>query len=121
MNNWIIIIDERRAGGMLDAARRLGGQVVAAVVGPRALAENMAKLGFERVLCFEPAEGMPAEAYAAQVADAAKAAGPKLVLASDAPISRMLLGAVAAKLNAALMTDSPWRLRSALIRKIWAQ
>jgi electron transfer flavoprotein alpha subunit len=103
MNNWIIIIDERRAGGMLDAARRLGGQVVAAVVGPRALAEDMAKLGFDRVLCFEPAEGVPAEAYAAQVADAAQAAGPKLVLASDAPISRMLLGAVAAKLNTALI------------------
>ena len=103
MNNWIIIIDERRAGGMLDAARRLGGQVVAAVVGPLALAEDMANLGFDRVLCFEPAEGVPAEAYAAQVADAAKAAGPKLVLASDAPISRMLLGAVAANLNAALI------------------
>ncbi|HWR07478.1 electron transfer flavoprotein subunit alpha/FixB family protein [Sporomusa sp.] len=103
MNNWIIIIDERRAGGMLDAARRLGGQVLAAVVGPRALAEDMAKLGFDRVLCFETAEGVPAEAYAAQVADAAKAAEPRLVLASDAPISRTLLGAAAVKLNAALI------------------
>jgi electron transfer flavoprotein alpha subunit len=103
MNSWIIIIDERRAGGMLDAARRLGGQVVAAVVGPRALADTMAELGFDRVVCFETAEGVPAEAYAAQVADAAEAAAPRLVLASDAPVGRMLLGAVAAKLNAALI------------------
>lgn len=103
MNSWIIIIDERRAGGMLDAARRLGGQVVAAVVGPRALADTMAGLGFDRVLCFETAEGVPAEAYAAQVTAAAEAAAPRLVLASDAPGGRMLLGAVAAKLNAALI------------------
>lgn len=103
INSWIIIIDERRAGGMLDAARKLGGEVVAAVVGPRVLADTMAGLGFDRVLCFETAEGVPAEAYAAQVAEAAKAAVPRLVLASDAPVGRMLLGAVAAKLNAALI------------------
>ncbi|HWQ74925.1 MAG TPA: electron transfer flavoprotein subunit alpha/FixB family protein [Syntrophomonas sp.] len=103
MNTWIIIVDERRAGGMLDAARRLGGQIVAAVVGPRALADAIAELGFDRVLCFETAEGVPAEAYALQVADAAKAAAPGLVMASDAPVARMLLGAVTAKLNAALI------------------
>lgn len=103
MNSWIIIVDERRAGGMLDAARKLGGEVVAAVVGTRALADTMAGLGFDRVLCFETAEGVPAEAYAAQVAEAAEAEAPRLVLASDASVGRMLLGTVAAKLNAALI------------------
>lgn len=103
MINWIIIIDERRAGGMIDTARKLGGEVVAAVVGPRTLADSMASYGFDRVLCFETAEGVPAEAYAAQVAKAAEAAAPHLVLSSDAPVARMLLGAVAAKLNAALI------------------
>ena len=103
MNSWIIIVDERRAGGMLDAARKLGGEVVAAVVGPRALADSMVGLGFDRVLCFETAEGVPADAYAAQVAKAAEAAAPRMVLASDAPVGRILLGAVAAKLNAALI------------------
>jgi electron transfer flavoprotein alpha subunit len=88
---------------MLDAARKVGGQVVAAVVGSRALAENMVKLGFDRVLCFEPEDGVPVEAYAAQVGDTIKAANPKLVLASDAPTSRILLGTVAAKLNAAMI------------------
>lgn len=103
MNSWIIIIDERRAGGMLDAAKKLGGKVTAAVVGPRALADNIAKLGFDQVLCFETAEGIPAEAYALQVAEAAKAAAPRLVLASDASVGRMLLGAAAAKLNASMI------------------
>ncbi len=103
MNSWIIIIDERRAGGMLDAARRLGGQVVAAVVGSRVLADSIAELGFDQVLCFETAEGFPPEAYAAQVADATKAAAPRLVMASEAPAGRMLLGIVAAKMNAALI------------------
>lgn len=102
MNSWIIIVDERRAGGMLDAARNLGGEVVAAVVGPRSLADTMAELGFDRVLCFETEEDVPAEAYAKQVAEAAKATAPRLVMASDAPVGRMLLGAVAAKLNASL-------------------
>jgi electron transfer flavoprotein alpha subunit len=104
MNSWIVIIDERRAGGMLNSARKLGGEVVAAVVGPRALADSVAKLGFDRVLCFETSESVPVEAYAAQVAEAAEAAAPRLVLASDAPVGRMLLGAVAAKLNAAIIS-----------------
>ncbi|MGI6684482.1 MAG: electron transfer flavoprotein subunit alpha/FixB family protein [Bacillota bacterium] len=104
MNSWIIIIDERRAGGMLHAAKNLGGQVTAAVVGPRALADNMAKLGFDKVLCFETAEGVPAEAYAGQVAVAADAAQPRIVLSSDAPVSRMLLGTVAAKVNAVMIS-----------------
>ncbi len=104
INSWIIITDERRVGGMLDAARRLGGQVVAAVVGPRALADAMAELCFDRVLCFEVPEGVPAEVYAAQVAATAEAEAPRLVLASDAPVSRVLLGAVSAKLNASLIS-----------------
>lgn len=103
MKSWIIIIDERRAGGMLDAAKKLGGQVTAAVVGSRALADSIAKLGFDQVLCFETAEGIPAEAYALQVAEAAKAAAPRLVLSSDSSVGRLLLGAVAAKLNAAMI------------------
>lgn len=103
MNSWIIITDERRASGMLDTARKLGGVVAAAVVGPRALADTIAGLGFDRVLCFETAEGVPAETYAAQVAETAKTMAPRLVMASDGPVGRMLLGALAAKLNAALI------------------
>lgn len=104
MNSWIIVIDERRIGGMLNAARKLGGQITAAVVGSRALADIISGWGFDRVLCFETAEGIPAEAYAAQIAEAIAAEAPRLVLGSDAPVSRMLLGPAAAKLNAALLS-----------------
>jgi len=101
--SWIIIIDERRAGGMLDAAQKLGGQVTAAVVGSRALADKMATLGFDRVLLFETGEGTPPEAFAQQVAEAAKEAAPELVMSSDVSAARVLLGAVAVKLEAAVI------------------
>lgn len=104
INSWIIISDERRVAGMQSAARMLGGQVTAAVVGPRALADTISGWGFDQVLCFETTEGVPAEAYAAQVAETIAAEAPRLVLGSDAPVSRMLLGAVAAKLNAVLLS-----------------
>lgn len=104
MNSWIIISDERRVGGMLNAARRLGGRITAAVVGPRALAETISGWGFDQVLCFETAAGVPAEAYAAQVAEAVAAEAPRLALGSESPVSRILLGAVAAKLNAVLLS-----------------
>ena len=105
MNGLIIITDERRVGGMLNAAKALGGQVVAAVVGPRSLADAVSVWGFDRVLCLEPAPDVPAEAYAAQFAEAVMAAAPRVVLASDVPVSRILLGAVAAKLNAAVVAS----------------
>jgi electron transfer flavoprotein alpha subunit len=103
MNSWIIIIDQRRAGGMLDADRKLGGKLTAAVVGPRELADSIAELAFDQVICFEAAEGIPPEAYAGQLALAAKSASPRLILASDAPASRVLLGSAAAMLNASLI------------------
>lgn len=105
MNSWIIISDERRVGGMQSAVRMLGGQVTAAVVGSRALADTISGWGFDQVLCFETGEGVPAEAYAVQVAEAIAAEAPRLVLGSDAPVSRILLGAIAAKLNAALISN----------------
>lgn len=104
MNSWIIISDERRVGGILSAARMLGGQVTAAVVGSRALADMISGWGVDQVRCFETAEGIPAEAYAAQVAEVIAAEAPRLVLGSDAPTSRILLGAAAAKLNAVLLS-----------------
>jgi electron transfer flavoprotein alpha subunit len=103
MTSWVIVVDERRVNGMLEAARKLGGDVVAAVVGPSSLADTVAELGFDRVLCFETREDVPAEAYATQVGEAAKATPPRFVMASDAPAGRMLLGAVAARLNAPLV------------------
>ncbi|MDR3361839.1 MAG: electron transfer flavoprotein subunit alpha/FixB family protein [Desulfovibrio sp.] len=102
MNSWIIITDERRTGGMLAAVRQLGGSATAAVVGARSLAETVAKAGFDKVLLFAAPENLPPEAYAAQVADAVAAAAPRLVVSSDMPSARVLLGAAAVKLNAAV-------------------
>ena len=103
MNSLIIITDERRVGGMFNAAKTLGGQVVAAVVGPRSLANTVSAWGFDRVLCLELPQDAPAEAYTALFAEAVVAAEPRLVMASDMSVSRILLGAVAAKLNAAII------------------
>lgn len=104
-NSWIIIVDERRIGGMLAIARKLGGNVTAVVVGDRPLADIAAKFDFDRVLCLETSEGIPAEAYTPQIASLAKSEAPGFVLSSDAPASRILLGAVAEKLDAALISN----------------
>ena len=102
-NSWIIATDERRIGGMLAAARELGGSVTVAVIGSRDLAEAVAAIGPDRVLWFAASDSAPVEAYAAQVAEAAKTAVPRVVLSSDAPGGRVLLGAAAAKLGAAVI------------------
>lgn len=104
-DSWIIITDAGRVGGLLDTARKLGAGVTGAVVGPRDLAEAVATAGFDRILWFAVKEGIPAEAYAAQVADAAQAAAPRVVLASDASTVRIILGAIAAKLGAAVASS----------------
>jgi len=104
-DSWIIVTDKGRVGGMLAAARHLGGRVTAAVVGPCSLAEAVAAAGPDQVLWYATAAGVPAEAYAAQVAEATKAAGPRVVLASDAPPGRVLLGAAATSLGAAIISS----------------
>jgi electron transfer flavoprotein alpha subunit len=103
-DSWIILTDLGRAGGMLAAARKLGGSVTAAVIGPRSLAGAVAAIGPDRVLWFAAAEDVPAEAFAAPVAEAVRAASPRVVLASDAPSGRILLGAAAARLGAAVLS-----------------
>ncbi len=105
LDSWIIVTDERRIGGMLAAARRLGGFTTAAVVGPRALADVAAATGFDRVLWYAPTDGAPVESYAEPIAAALKAAGPRVVLSSDAPAGRVLLGVAAMGLNAAVVAS----------------
>jgi len=104
-NSLVIITEERRAGGLLSAAKVLGGRITAAVAGPRSLADTIAAWGFDRVLCLETANDEPVEAYSAQFAQVAAETAPRLVLASDASAARILLGAVAAKLGAAVISS----------------
>nr|WP_286181907.1 electron transfer flavoprotein subunit alpha/FixB family protein [Desulfovibrio sp. Huiquan2017] len=88
---------------MLSAVRQLGGKVTAVVVGPRGLADTVAAKGPDRVLWFAVEEGFPPEAYGTQVAEAAKTAGVRVVLSSDVPSGRVLLGMVAAQTNSAVV------------------
>ncbi|MDR3670425.1 MAG: electron transfer flavoprotein subunit alpha/FixB family protein [Holophaga sp.] len=104
MDSWIIMTDQGRAGGLLAAARKLGGRVTAVVVGPRSLADTLAAAGPDRLLWFACGDEAPAEAFAAQVAEAVRVAAPRVVLASDAPSARILLGAAAARLGAVVLS-----------------
>lgn len=104
--NWIIATDMRRIGGMVACARKLGGDVHAVVVGSKELADSVAKAGVDKVLFFETAEGVPAEAYAGDVAAKAAEESPRFVIANDGPASRALLGRVAGAIDAAIVESA---------------
>lgn len=104
-NTWIVVAGDPAVGNLIETARSLGGQVSAAVVGPRAVAETVAASGVDQVVWLGDPGEMPVEAYAMAVADAvADASGA--VLAASRPGDRVLLGAVAARLRAAVLTEA---------------
>ncbi len=105
MESWIIATDTVRLGGTLTAARQLGADVTVVVVGPRKLADDVAAAGPDHVRWYACGDGVPAEAYAAQIAEAVKKAAPRVVLSSTAPAARVLLGAAAAKLGSAVISS----------------
>ena len=101
---WIIATDDRRLGGLVSAAHSVGGSVEAAVVGTCELAQAAASVaGIDKVVLFEVPEGIPAEALAKSVAQAAKEAGVNFAISNDAPSARMILGAVAGALKASVV------------------
>jgi len=104
MDSWIIATDAVRLGGMLSAARQLGGRVTTAVVGPRSLADAVAEAGPDQVRWYDLPDDAPAEAYASQIAADVKAAAPRVVLSSTTPATRVLLGAAAAALDAGVVS-----------------
>ena len=97
---WVLATDTTRLAAMVDVGRGLGGRVTVAAVGPRWLAEAAAGAGPDAVAWIETADGVPAEAYAGELARAVAAAAPPAVLAASAPSGRALLGATAAALGA---------------------
>lgn len=102
-DTWIVVAGDPAIGNLIETARSLGGQLTAVVVGPRAVADAVAAGGVDKVVWFgEPGEA-PAEAFATAVADVIGAA-PGVVLAASRPSDRVLLGAVAARLQAPVMT-----------------
>ena len=104
-NTWIVVAGDPAIGNLIETARALGGQVTAAVVGPRAVADTIAAGGVDQVVWLGDPGQAPVEAYASAVADAVGAA-EGAVLGASRPGDRVLLGAVAARLQAAVLTDA---------------
>ena len=104
-NTWIVVAGDPAIGNLIETARALGGQVTAAVVGPRAVADTIAAGGVDQVVWLGDPGQAPVEAYALAVADAVGAA-EGAVLGASRPGDRVLLGAVAARLQAAVLTDA---------------
>ena len=100
---WIIVTQEKQVAALAAAARGLGGAVAAVVVGSRALAETAAAAGLDRVRWIEPEPGRAIEAYAGQVARMIAADAPRAVVSSASAEGRVLAGATAAKLGAAVI------------------
>lgn len=105
VNTWIVVAGDPAIANLIETARSLGGHVTAAVVGPRELADTVAAGGVDKVVWFGEPGQAPAEAFATAVADAVEAA-PGVVLAAGRPGDRVLLGAVAARLQAPVLTDA---------------
>jgi electron transfer flavoprotein alpha subunit len=106
VNAWIVVGDDPAIGNLITVARSLGGQVSAAVAGPRPVAETVAASGVDRVVWCGAHGDAPVEAYAAAVADAVAADPPGVVLSGRKPGERVLLGAAAARLQAAVLTGA---------------
>ena len=104
-NTWIVVAGDPAIGTLIETARALGGEVTAAVVGPRAVADTIAAGGVDKVVWFGEPGQAPVEAFASAVADAVEAS-PGTVLGANRPGDRVLLGAVAARLQAAVLTEA---------------
>ncbi len=106
VNAWIVVGDQPTVGNLITVARSLGGQVAAVVAGPRSVAEAVAAGGVDKVVWCGGQDDVPAEANAPAVADAVAADPPGVVLSGRNPGERVLLGAVAARLRAVVLTGA---------------
>jgi len=106
LNAWIIVGNQPTIGNLVTVARGLGGQVAAVVAGPRSVAETVAASGVDKVVWCGAPDDAPVEASAPAVADAVAADPPRVVLSGRNPAERVLLGGVAARLRAAVLTGA---------------
>ncbi len=112
VNVWIVVGDQPAIGNLITVARALSeaagadGQVAAVVAGPRPVAETVAASGVDRVVWCGGPDDAPAEASASAVADVVAADPPRVVLGGRNPGERVLLGAAAARLRAAVLTGA---------------
>jgi electron transfer flavoprotein alpha subunit len=106
VNAWIVVADQPAVGNLITVARSLGGPVGAVVAGPRSVAETVASSGVDTVVWCHAPDDVPPEASAQAVADTVAADPPRVVLAGRNPAERVLLGAAAARLKAAVLTGA---------------
>ena len=106
VNAWIVVADQPTVGNLVTVARSLGGPVAAVVAGPRSVAETVANSGVDKVVWCHAPDDVPPEASAQAVADTLAADPPRVVLAGRNPGERVLLGAAAARLKAAVLTGA---------------
>ena len=106
VNAWIVVADQPTVGNLVTVARSLGGPVAAVVAGPRSVAETVADSGVDKVVWCHAPDDAPPEASAQAVADTVAADPPRVVLAGRNPGERVLLGAAAARLKAAVLTGA---------------
>jgi electron transfer flavoprotein alpha subunit len=106
VNAWIVVGDQPAVGNLVAVARSRGGPVGAVVAGPRSVAETVARSGVDKVVWCSAPDDVPPEANAAAVAEAVAADPPRVVLGGRNPGERVLLGAVAARLRAPVLTGA---------------
>ncbi len=106
VNAWIVVGDQPGIGNLITVARSLGGPVGAVVAGPRSVAETVAASGVDKVVWCGTTDDVPAEASAPAVAETVAADPPRVVLGGRSPGERVLLGAAAARLKAAVLTGA---------------
>ena len=106
VNAWIVVGEQPAIGNLITVARSLGGQVAAVVAGSRPVAETVAASGVDKVVWCGALGEAPAEANAPAVADIIAADPPRVVLSGRNPGERVLLGAAAARLRAAVLTGA---------------
>ena len=106
VNAWIVVGDQPAIGNLITVARSLGGPVGAVVAGPRSVAETVAASGVDKVVWCGTPDDVPAEASAPAVAETVAADPPRVVLGGRNPGERVLLGAAAARLKAAVLTGA---------------
>jgi electron transfer flavoprotein alpha subunit len=106
VNAWIVVGDQPAVANLIAVARTVGGPVAAVVAGPRSVAETVAASGLDKVVWCAAPDDAPVEASAQAVADVVAADPPRVVLSGRNPGERVLLGAVAARLRAAVLTGA---------------
>lgn len=104
-DSWIIIADDVPFGSLATIAGGLDGRVTAVVAGSRQRAKAAAVLGVDNVLWYATDDTTPVEAWAYVIADAAAEAKPRVVLGANAPGARVIVGAIAARLGAAITSS----------------